>query len=362
MNFVQSGIMSEKLKISVVGLGRTGWRNHLEMLAKEPERFRIHSVADPMDERLREARETFGCATHRTLESLLAADRPDWVVIGTPTPLHAAQTIAALEVGCHVLCEKPIAPGIAETEAMIAAARKADRYLTVFHHQRYAGDFLKVREILEQGLLGRIRLLKIAVNHFGRRWDWQTLMKNGGGKLNNFGPHFLDQALQLCGPGEPEDLFAQIEKTISAGDADDHAKMVFRGRDGMVVDLELSSIDAWPGDRWKILGTSGGLRGGASRLDWRFFDPAQLPVREVVETPPADRTYDKEEIPWQSGTWEAPADSLPTQRLFFRDLHDRHVQGLAPSVSAEDALRVLRLSEACRKTSPSRNLDAARNP
>lgn len=339
-----------RIAIAVAGLGRTGWRNHLLNLVKLGEMFQITAVADQLEERRLEAENTFSCRSYATLDDLLAKEPPAWIVIATPTFLHLEQTSAALSLGWNVICEKPLAASVDEIRTMMAVAEKTNRILTVFQQNRYAADFVKVCEVIDSGVLGRIVQIRSCMNGFNRRWDWQTLQKTGGGTLNNTGPHPLDQMLQLFGPDKPE-VSCHMDCLISVGDADDHVKLVMRGKNAPTIDLEISSVDAIGDRKWKVQGTCGGLEGSTTHLKWRFFDPALLPTRQVDEDPPADRGYHREEFPWQSAEWQEPTDAEPAHITYYRDLHDRLSNGLPPRITALDALRVAEVIAECRHDS-----------
>ena len=84
--------------------------------------------------------------------------------------------------------------------------------LTVNQNYRYHADFLKVKEVVESGVLGRIVQMRITGNGFRRRWDWQTLKEYGGGDLNNKGAHSIDWAIHFFDDPDPE-IFCQMETT-----------------------------------------------------------------------------------------------------------------------------------------------------
>ncbi len=315
-------------------------------LSKLEDRYEIRGVCDAMELRRKEAEQAVGCSSYESFEEMLKHCDADWVVIATPQTFHREQCLAALQAGKHVVCEKPMAMSYCDAQEMAAAARTAQRHLTVFHNLHYASDFQKVREVLQSGKLGRILLIKIYRNGFGRRWDWQTLKKFGGGNLANTGPHVLDHALCLMGAEEPN-VIARLETAITLGDADDHTKLLLHLPGYPLVDLELSSADAIGGERWKICGTAGGLTGGDAQLRWRYFDPASLPERTVVETPSPERAYDKETIDWREESWMATPDeqnrSLPV--AYYTDLHGALSRGEAPPITATHALSVMRVIE-----------------
>jgi predicted dehydrogenase len=243
-----------------------------------------------------------------------------------------------------------MATKLSDADLIIKAAKKVGKILTVFHNARYLSDFLKVKQIINSGKLGRIIMIKMCWSRFGRRWDWQTLKKFGGGTLNNTAPHAIDQALQLFGEKEP-DIFCHLERTVTLGDADDHLKIIFRAEGMPMIDLEISNACAYPTDYWNVMGTRGGLRGSASELCWKYFDPANLTKREVETQPTPDRSYNQEEIPWQEESWNASSGEFSGQIGFYLDLY-RTINDKSPlTITAESARRVMWVIEECHRMS-----------
>ena len=251
---------SSPIRTGIVGLGRSGWFNHAKTLEGLDHQYVITAVHDPNPDRRREAVETFGGQSHRSLDDLLADPEVELVVLATPSQLHCAQTLAALDAGKHVVCEKPMASDSVESGRMVEAAKKFGLVLTVFQNQRYMPSFMKVREVIASGKLGRIVQIRLAIHSFGRRWDWQTLKEFSGGELNNTGSHFVDQILLLMGEVQPE-IFCHLERTLTSGDAEDHCKIIFQAPNSPLVDLEITRCCAFRQDTWHVMGTSGGLAG-----------------------------------------------------------------------------------------------------
>ena len=120
-----------------------------------------------------------------------------------PTFLHAPIATAALARGLHVLCEKPIARTLEEAEAMVRAARDAGRVLDVVFNHRRRGDIQTLKEIVDEGRLGRPYYTKAwwmrrsGIPTLGS-WFTQSQLA-GGGPLMDIGVHVLDYALFLLG-------------------------------------------------------------------------------------------------------------------------------------------------------------------
>jgi len=336
------------VKVGIAGLGRSGWGIHADTLEKCPSMYRVAAVFDPIEQRRTEAVQRFGCKAHLDFDSLMRDRDIELVVIATPSHLHAKQSIEALRAGKMVVCEKPMATTLAETDAMIETARETGRLLTIFQNRRFDQDFLKVREVIQSGKLGRIVLIKMSSHSFSRRWDWQTLQKFGGGELNNNGSHSIDQALQLLGEKEPE-VFCDLQRTLTLGDSEDHVKIVLKAPNSPAIDIEVTHACAYPQNRWIVMGTKGGLTGNASSLEWKYFNPDDLPPRQAETEPTPDRSYNWEGIPWKEETWTATEDYDAGALTFYHELYRTLRQGAPLSVTPESVRKVMWVIEMCRE-------------
>ena len=193
------------LRAGVIGLGFAG-ETHLKAYRALPDVEPV-ALAGLEVERLKHLGETYDVPNlHESWEELVERDDLDLVSVGAPNYLHAPITIAALESGKHVLCEKPLARSAVEAQAMVDAAVANDRVLhTAFNH-RERGDVAILRKHLATGSLGRIYHAK--ASWMRRRGvpspgSWFTSKEMaGGGPLIDLGVHMLDLALHLL--GEPE--------------------------------------------------------------------------------------------------------------------------------------------------------------
>jgi len=337
--------LNKPINVGIAGLGRSGWNIHARTLEKLPGKYRVVAVSDPLESRRNEAMEKFGCRVYADFDEIVRDDEVELVIVATPSYLHAPHTIKALESGKNVVCEKPMATNLDEADAMIETAKKTGKILTVFHNSLFNSDYLKVREIIQSGKLGRIVLVKIYAHSFGRRWDWQTLKKFGGGELRNNGVHLIIQGLSFMGDEEPE-VFCDLQKTLTLGDAEDHVKIVLKAPNSPLIDIEVTRACAYPQDHWLIMGTRGGLTGGARFLKWKYFNPEDLPPRQVETEPRPDRSYCVEEIPWREESW-SPVESKDGPTAFYEELYRTLRYGAPPPVAPELARRVMYIVEKC---------------
>lgn len=337
----------EPIRVGIGGLGRSGWNIHARIFEELSGMYRVVAVADPLEGRRREAYAKFGCRTYEDFQGLTEDDDVELVIVATPSYLHAPHTIAALESGKDVVCEKPMASNLSEADAMIEASRRTGRMLTIFHNSLFAPDYLKVKEIIRSGKLGRILMIKIYNHSFGRRWDWQTLKKFGGGELRNNGVHLIAQALQLIGDTDL-DISCDLRRALALGDAEDHIKLLLkpRSQDSPLVDIEMTRACAYPQNRWLVMGTQGGLVGDSNVIRCKYFNPASLPLRKVEIEPTPDRSYNREEIPWIEEEHRI-GEAVSSGIAFYRKLYETIRFKAPPPVPLELARKVMWIVDRC---------------
>ena len=158
--------MPKIVKYGVIGAGAINQRRHLPEIHANP-LSDVVAVSDPNKQRVRSIAECYGAAAYTDHRKLIAAGGLDAVVVGTPNAYHAPQTIDALRAGLHVLCEKPMAGDAKEAKAMIAAAKKARKYLMIGMNQRLMPPHVKAKEVLDSGKLGRILAFETNFKHGG---------------------------------------------------------------------------------------------------------------------------------------------------------------------------------------------------
>lgn len=349
---MKSQVATPPINVGIAGLGRSGWGIHASALANLAGQFSVVAVCESDPARQNEARDRFGCRAFGEYADLVADDEVELIVVATPSHLHASDTIAALQAGKHVLVEKPMGRDLHEVDEMIAVAQETGQILTVSQNYRYAADFQKVKEIIESGGLGRVIQVRIAVHQFGRRWDWQTLKKFGGGILNNHGAHVIDWALLLLDDPEPE-VFCDMQTTpLYAGDADSHVKLILRPQAGPLIDIELTHACAYPQDAWLVMGTRGGLTCDRRIVRWKYFDPDEAPPLVLETQPTPDRSYQREELPWHEETCELIRDPIAEMQQLYRDLYATIRHGAPLVITPESVRRQVVILETCRALSP----------
>ncbi|WP_113396523.1 Gfo/Idh/MocA family protein [Rhizobium dioscoreae] len=154
-------------------------------------------ICDPSAEMARTAAELAGQSKIVPRFDDLLAEPLDGIVIATPSALHAEQTVAALEQGIAVFCQKPLGRTRTEVEQAIAAARKADRLMQVDLSYRHTKAMSLIRDLVRKGELGRIFAVDMVFhNAYGPDKPWfYDRQCSGGGCVMDLGIHLVDLAL-----------------------------------------------------------------------------------------------------------------------------------------------------------------------
>ena len=189
------------IPFAIVGCGRIAQR-HAEMIAGAG---RLAAVCDILPARAEDLGRKHGCPAYSELAVMLAG-RPEIEVVSvcTPNGLHAEHSIAALEGGKHVLCEKPMALTAADCRRMIDASRRNGKHLIIVKQNRFNPPIAALKKVLDDGRLGRI--LNVQLNCFWNRnndyylsSDWKGKRALDGGTLYTQFSHFIDLIYWLAG-------------------------------------------------------------------------------------------------------------------------------------------------------------------
>jgi len=289
---------AKKPRLAFVG---TGWIGLNRMKAiVESGLGQVCAIIEPQNEMALRAREFApGAAVVPGFDGALRGD-VDGVVIATPSALHADQAIAALENGCAVFCQKPLARTKQETDRVIDAARAADRLLGVDLSYRFTAAARAIRELIQNRELGELFAVELAFhNAYGpdKQWFYDPRL-SGGGCLIDLGIHLVDLALWLLD-------FPHVESVSGKLFAKGRG---FRGRGAETEDFAQATICLAPctnvqlacswrahaGQDALIEATVYGTRGGAKlrNVAGSFYDfVAEHCVgtaRHTIATPPDD--------------------------------------------------------------------------
>lgn len=338
----------QKLRIAIIGQGRSGRDIHGAYLQTPAakEKFEVVAIVDQQPDRQKRAAEEFGCRVFEKYEDLYyIADSIDLVINSTYSFQHHDITIDLLNHGFNVVCEKPAARNVKEFDDMTATAERMGKFLGIFQQSRFAPYYVKVKEIIDSGVLGDLIDVDIQFNGFARRWDWQTLQSYNGGSLRNTGPHPLDQALNILNAyDQMPHVFCTMNRVNTFGDAEDYVKLILTMPGKPLIDLTISCCDAYPSFTYKIHGRNGGLRGDMKHIDWKYFYPEMAPKQELIRHSLAKEdgtpAYCGEKLPWREGSWDGDANgAFDTAVAAYYDMVYNHLIHQAPLAITLDQVR-----------------------
>ncbi len=350
----------KRLRVAIIGQGRSGRDIHGAYLIRDRRRYRIVAAVDALPDRRRRAAAEFDCEVFAHHEPLLKRTDLDLVINATPSHLHVPVTLQFLRAGFNVLCEKPLAAKVRDVDRLIAAARKARKVLAVYQQARFAPYFRQVRKVIASGVLGRIVQVSISSAGFTHRWDWQTLREYHGGSLLNTGPHLLDQALQLFGTDAMPQVCCYMDRATTFGDAEDHVQIMLRGPGRPLVTVEITSCCAYPTFTYKVYATRGGLAGDSAHIEWKYYVPKQAPrqrlTRRPLCKPDGTPAYCREKLRWHRRTWDVPKTQSDLfgymAAAFYRNLYDSLTRGTPLEVKPEHIRQQIAVIEACQRQNP----------
>ncbi len=339
------------ITVGIAGLGRAGWGMHRSELSGRPERYRIVAGCDTLPARRALLAEISGARAYRTVEQLVRDPEVELVSIATRSPDHVDHALLALSAGKKVFVEKPVATTYAEARRLVRQAGRNRGNLFVRHNRRYESAFNQILDIVRSGLLGEVAEIKLRRHHFARRDDWQTLMRHGGGQLLNWGPHVVDHALQFL-ESPVASMWSDLQRIAAVGDAEDHVRILLRGENGRVVDLEISGGAALGEPVYWIAGSRGGLTADNKSIRLRHLDPAvKLPPRRAKSGTPEHGSFgSKEALAWIEQTLPVESEFAPA--CIWDDLYETLRHGRAFRVTLEESLEVMRILTLARKGTP----------
>ncbi len=201
--------MEKKLKIAIIGCGGIANNKHMKALANVEE-VEMVAFCDIIEERAEKAAKDFGAEgakVYTDYKTLLAEHELDVVHVCTPNNSHDFITIAALEAGCHVMCEKPMAKTVEGAKAMLEASKRTGKKLTIGYQNRFRQDSIFLKKACVGGDLGDVYFAKA---HAVRRRavpTWGVFLKEeeqGGGPLIDIGTHALDLTLWMMNNYKPK--------------------------------------------------------------------------------------------------------------------------------------------------------------
>lgn len=195
------------------------------------------------------------------LDQLLAMEEIDMIILGAPNNLHCEITLKAAEAGKHIVVEKPLCVNLAEADLMIEACEKANVKLMYAEELCFTPKYVRLKELLDEGALGKPVLLKQSEKHDGPHADhFWDVERSGGGVTMDMGCHAIEFFRWLNGKNPVKSVYAQMSTSVHTDKTigDDNAIIILEFENGVTAIAEeswtkLGGMD----DRAEIHGSEG---------------------------------------------------------------------------------------------------------
>jgi len=224
-----------KVKVGIVGVG--WWSDVLAEVIQKSDKLELRACFTRSRDKALAFAAKFGCEATISYEAMLALDDLDGVILTTPNSAHRLGAEMAAQAGKHVFTEKPISNTLEDGRAMIAACEAAGVVLAVGHSYRRHGALRHLRQMIDEGELGRVSLAEgVFSNDNGLRLKpglWRSdPVEIPGGCLMQIGIHQIDNLLYLLGP--VSDVSAYFSRLETEPDVEDVTTVLMRFGSGAI--------------------------------------------------------------------------------------------------------------------------------
>lgn len=348
-----------RIKFGICGLGRIGLV-HLRHFSAAQEKYQPVALCDLDAQKAAGLAREHGCAAFSDFSAFLDDPQMELAIIATRSLDHAKNAQAALAAGKTVLLEKPIGVTSADYRLLQKLVREYPGKLYFLHNHRFEPAFTQMRSIIASGILGKLCVVKLCKHHgFIRRNDWQMRLDCGGGQLSVWGPHLLDQGLQLLS-APVKNVESYLRRVLTPGDGDDHVKITLTGENDVVAELEISNSVALPAPYCAIYGDRGTLMYGQDqkRIQLRYLEPDyQWPDTPAEIGTPQPDFWEKinQGVRWREETREVtPATNLwdYVEIALAEHLYNALRNEVPFPVTSAQALEVMRITEMVKQQNP----------
>jgi len=292
---------NQPIRVGIIGVG---WGALVHVPAfRAAEGFDVVALCSRQPERVAAAAERLEIAdTSTDWASFVERDDLDLIVVSPPVTLHREMSLAAIEAGKHLLCEKPLALTAEDARAILKAAERCGTVAATCFELRWNRERLAIWDWVRSGALGEPYHLRIFQSagywhpDHAPQSDWMYRRDEGGGYLMGLQSHDIDFALTLL--GEPEAIAADVKTTVAQRtlgdgreievDADDTATILIRFRNGATATLSSQVVGAHTsGARFELVGREGTLVSDGREIRAGSVKDAELSLLPFSSREPA---------------------------------------------------------------------------
>ncbi len=321
----------DKVRIGIIGSGFMG-RTNAETVTRYLSSAGLIAIAG--GSRAPALAKEFGVACEESVESLLARDDIDAVLISTPHCDHAAQAVAAAVRGKHILLDKPMATSVAECDRILDAVKSAQVKLMIMFGQRFRICNMEARRIVQSGAIGKVKMifeLILAGGGLQSLPPWQSRPENIGSFLGH-AVHNIDRIRWITG-AEITSVCAHMQRDAESGNEESTMALLSLSNGAMATIWESWNI-APPGFPRSASGAW--IAGEAGNLDLDAYGTLKLGNAVVAEQEPID---------WKGQGMLSPV-RMKAYQLQHQEFVDSILEDREPSVTGHDGRAAVAVTEA----------------
>ena len=342
------------IRIGIVGVGRAAMLTHLPAFQALPDLYRVTAVCDIIKGRRDRIEKLYpDLHPYRRYEDMFDDPEIDLVYIALPTVFHAKAALDSLAKNRWTVLESPLALSHDQALMLRAASVKARGRLIPCLPGHFAPEFRLARMALGDPRLGDVYEAVVRRQDFIRRDDWQSIKRCGGGAAWYEGPDAVQQAVSLLG-SSPSQLWSELKRVASLGDAEDTAHIVLKSRGTMTVHVDIGGgrLDL-PKPAFEIYGSRGVFQvmPGATFGTIRAIDPnfKFARRRSSVRTPPIVDLH--EDVPMVEYSLMLP-DVEPAAIGYWKAVYETVRKAMPFPTPLDEAVEAIRYLQVVKRSSP----------
>lgn len=337
------------INVGIAAFGMSGKIFHAPFLNAD-KRFNLKKVFERTTNKAKE--EYPSIQTVRSFEELLEDDI-NLVIICTPNTLHYSMAKQALEAGKNVIVEKPICVTSVQALELTTIAKDKNLVFTAFQNRRFDGDFLTVKRLIKEGLLGKVVDYEAHYDRYVQTpssKEWKSKGGDGVNILYDLGVHLIDQAYSIF--GKPQEVYSDFRKQLAFTPDFDNFEVILYYKDKKAV-LKASQVVANPGPHFVVHGTKGSfIKYGMDPQEENLVKGLRPPMEIGVDIKENYGTL----VTIENGKkhQEQVETTVGNYGEFYSNVYDTIVNNRKLVVKPEQAVDVLKIIEAAIKSNKSK--------
>lgn len=339
--------MKRKLQVGLVGYGKSAGIFHAPLLHAH-NNFQIKKVLERHAQRSKEKYKEVEVV--KNLEDLLDDQDIDLIVITTPNQFHFPIAQFALHAGKHVIAEKPFTVTSSEAKELVQLAKEKKKIISVFQNRRWDSDFLTIKKILKEGILGKLIEYEAHFDRFRSEIKdaWKEKELPGSGILYDLGSHLIDQSIDLF--GLPQKVYADLRRQRESTIVDDNFEVILF-YEQLKVTLKASMFVKGKALKCKLTGTKGSFT--------KYGLDVQEDALKAGNIPGTDGWGMEKEQDWgiinshfNGLEINGKIESIPGDYMsYYSNVYEAIVEGKPLMVKPEISMNVIRIIEAAIESS-----------